>query len=106
MALGVDLFGTAEDGTTLWRWMCRFWDGYGVIALVDPPPSDPPPSWQGPITRAQIETLRTRAGGRDAERKVRDSQTTFGVTPDADLDELLARPAHALIIRVEEWGYG
>ena len=106
MALGVDLFGTAGDGTILWRWMCRFWDGHGVIALVDPPPSDPPPSWRGPITRAQIETLRTRAGGRDAKREFRDGQITSGTTPDADLDELLARPAHALIIRVEEWGYG
>ena len=106
MALSVDLFGLDEDGTVLWRWMCRSWNGGHVLDLVAPPPSDAPLSWAGPITRAQIETLRDRAGGRDAERLFRASQTTFGATPDADLDELLARPASALAVRVEEWGYG
>lgn len=106
MALAVDLFGLGEDGTVLWRWMCRFWKGHDVLDLVAPPPSEPPPSWEGPITRAEIEALRERGGGRDAERRFRDSQVTFGATLDADLDELLARPSSALMVRVEEWGYG
>ncbi len=106
MALGVDLFGLGNDGTVLWHWMCRSWEGSDVLALVAPPPSDPPPSWEGPITRAEIETLRERVGGREAEQRFRDSQVAFGVTPDADLDTLLARPARTLVVRVEEWGYG
>ncbi len=104
MALGVDLFGLTEDGTIVWRWMCRFWRGHDVLDLVAPPPSDPAPSWEGPITPEQIEILREKAGGREVEANFRASQRTFGAELDQELDGLLAIPVHEVVVRVEEWG--
>lgn len=106
MALGVDLFGVDDDGTVVWHWMCRFWLERDVLALVAPPPSEPPPAWEGPITRQQIEILREKAGGRQREAKFRASQLQFGAKLNQDLDGLLAIPVHQLRIHVEEWGYG
>ena len=95
MALGVDLFSMAADGTIQWRWMCRFWKGHNVLNLGAPAPSEPPPFWEGPITREQIEALRARAGGREEERKFREGRAVWNVRPDEDLDQLLERPVHA-----------
>ena len=106
MALGVDLLGLREEGTVVWRWMCRFWSGRDVIDLVGPPPSEAPLSWQGPITPEQIETLRNRAGGREREAEFRASQRAFGCDVEQELDVLLALRVHQVVVRVEEWGYG
>lgn len=106
MALGVDLLGLCEDGTVVWRWMCRFWSGHEVIDLVGPPSSEPPPSWEGPITPEQIQVLRVRSGGRGKEAEFRATQLAFGCEADPELDVLLALRVHQVVVRVEEWGYG
>ena len=67
MALDVDLYGMTGDGSVAWRWHGWGWNGFDVLDLVKPAPSDPwPASWEGPITRAQLETLREKAGGQGA----------------------------------------
>jgi hypothetical protein len=97
MALGVDLFGMDADGKVAWHWVCRRWSGFDVLDLVAPSPAEPPPAWEGPITAEQIDTLRAKVGGREAEREWQ----------DPDLDALLSRAGCKVVVRVEEWGgYG
>ena len=100
MALGVDLFGVDTAGAITWRNTCRYWEGRDLLKFLGArlKPADPDPSWECTLTVDEVAELASRFDPPDLPSRCPD---------DPDLYELLQIPGtKAVLLRIEEWGYG
>lgn len=100
MALGVDLFGLDAGGAVIWRRMCRSWKGGELLTTLSArlKPVDPDPSWECTLIGDEVRELTGRFDPPDL-------RSSF--PNDPDLAELLQTPGtEAILLRVEEWGFG
>ena len=100
MALGVDLFGLNDADEIIWRRMCRLWDGGHLLTILGDrlKPAEPPPSWECVLTVEEVPALAANF----------DKPDMLSWYPnDADLGELLHQVGtNAVLLRIEEWGFG